>query len=360
MRPSCTFTAAPYSTSLSESPCRPPSPSLTTPFLVACSMMDPATHRPTATRLAQLTSGRCFSVRYRLAPQNPFPAALLDALIAYLSLLHPPPGAFHTAIPPSQVVYAGDSAGGNISMSLLQLILELHRQDPNPTVRWFGKVVSIPLPAGVATNSAWLDLTQSLPSMQTNARYDYLPEPSLSSQSRYPPDDIWPSDPPRDHLYVDGSCLLHPLVSPVTAPSWHRSPPLLFLTGQEMLSDENRHVAAQAASAAVSPVVFYEYQTMPHCFALALSWLPATKHCFEIWADFIVSCVEDPDSIRSKAIILSPKSSSVSVIQELDDPSGLSVFTPDEVRQRMKAISERFKSGKEGEGRTGLLVDVPS
>jgi len=39
-------------------------------------LMDPVTHRATTKKLAKLTKGRCLSVRYRLAPQNPFPAAL--------------------------------------------------------------------------------------------------------------------------------------------------------------------------------------------------------------------------------------------------------------------------------------------
>ena len=71
-------------------------------------LMDPATHRPTVKKLAKLTGGRCYSVRYRLAPQNPFPAALVDALTSYLALLYPPEGAFHEAVRPEDVVFAGD------------------------------------------------------------------------------------------------------------------------------------------------------------------------------------------------------------------------------------------------------------
>jgi hypothetical protein len=71
-------------------------------------LMDPATHRPTTKKLAKLTGGRCYSVRYRLAPQHPFPAALLDSLCAYLTLLHPPPGSFHQPVKPEHIVFAGD------------------------------------------------------------------------------------------------------------------------------------------------------------------------------------------------------------------------------------------------------------
>jgi acetyl esterase/lipase len=71
-------------------------------------LCDPSTHRPTTKKLAELTGGRCYSVRYRLAPQHPFPAALLDALVSYFTLLYPPPDAYHDPVEPEHIVIAGD------------------------------------------------------------------------------------------------------------------------------------------------------------------------------------------------------------------------------------------------------------
>lgn len=71
-------------------------------------LCDPSSHRPLNQELAKLTGGRVYSVRYRLAPIHPFPSALLDALVSYFTLLYPPPGAIHEAVPASDIVFAGD------------------------------------------------------------------------------------------------------------------------------------------------------------------------------------------------------------------------------------------------------------
>jgi acetyl esterase/lipase len=71
-------------------------------------LLDPCTHRATTKKLAKLTKGRVYSVRYRLAPQNPFPSALLDALVSYFTLVYPPPDAVHDAVSPSNIMFAGD------------------------------------------------------------------------------------------------------------------------------------------------------------------------------------------------------------------------------------------------------------
>lgn len=68
----------------------------------------PSTHRALTKRLAKATGGRVYSVRYRLAPQHPFPAALLDALVSYFTLLYPPPGSMHEAVSPRDIVFGGD------------------------------------------------------------------------------------------------------------------------------------------------------------------------------------------------------------------------------------------------------------
>ncbi|KAK3292772.1 alpha/beta hydrolase fold-domain-containing protein, partial [Chaetomium fimeti] len=200
-------------------------------------LLDPATHRPTTKNLAKLTGGRVYSVRYRLAPQHPFPAALMDALMSYLALLYPPEGAFHEPVKPEHIVFAGDSAGGNLSLALLQLLLHLNRT--THPIPWHGHTPTqpIPLPAGVAVNSPWLDVTHSSPSCTTNAPFDYLPTlaQQLAAESKRPHCAAWPASPPRRHLYAPDALLAHPLVSPVLAASWAGAPPVYMCTGWELL-----------------------------------------------------------------------------------------------------------------------------
>jgi len=253
--------------------------------------MDPASHRPSTSRLAKLTSGRVLSVRYRLAPQHPFPAALLDALIAYLSLLSPAPGSPHPAIPGSQIIFAGDSAGGNLCLALLQLILELHRQS-TPRIKWHSNTtITVPLPAGLALNSPWTDLTRCMPSLTTNALYDYLPPPSTSATDHFPPCPIWPTTPPRGDIYCDVSALCHPLVSPLAARDWAGACPVWMAVGTEMLHDEAAVVAGRMAGQGVV-VGWWCFEAMPHCFALMLDHLRASGRCFEEWAAWARGCVE--------------------------------------------------------------------
>lgn len=109
---------------------------------VACS---PATHRPITAALARLTPARVFAPAYRLAPEDPYPAALDDAERAYHWLLG-------SAIPPSHLVVAGDSAGGGLAMALLLRLRD--RQ--------------VPLPACAVLLSPWTDLTGSGASILEN------------------------------------------------------------------------------------------------------------------------------------------------------------------------------------------------
>lgn len=314
-------------------------------------LLDPATCRPTTSRLAKETGGRVFNVRYRLAPSNPFPAALLDCFIAYLSLLYPPPGALHSAVLPNEIVFGGDSAGGTCCTALLQLILQFHRSNPNPsslpTVRFHGKDVEIPLPAGIAMTSPWLDITRGLPSIEGLVQYDYLPPPSQTDTREFPACPMWPASPPRADLYCEGSALMHPLVSPLAAKSWEGAPPLFFSVGQEMLRDEDAVLAQRAVKQGVK-VVWREFEAMPHCFAMLLESNPGTPVHYEEFGKFCREVVEDEKNVETSGTFICAKTLQRS---ELDVKSGLTELTDAEAEDYMlkgkKRIEAKFSRGQD-------------
>jgi acetyl esterase/lipase len=272
-------------------------------------LYDPVSTRPNAAKFVALTRGRVFSVRYRLAPQNPFPAALLDAFVAYLSLLYPPPGALHKPVPASSIVICGDSAGGNLSLALVQTLLQIQRSVADgglPTVLFHGETVVVPLPAGVSLNSPSLDITRSMHWSEAHAQYDYLPPPSVSP-AQAPACEAWPTDPPRPDLFCEGSALCHPLVSPLAAARWDGSPPLFIVCGEEVLTDECKVVAQRAARQGVR-VVWEQYEAMPHCFALVLEGNPGSGMSWSSWAKFIKTVAEKPEEISTTAEFIAAKS----------------------------------------------------
>ncbi|MBM9459530.1 alpha/beta hydrolase fold domain-containing protein [Nocardioides sp. zg-536] len=95
----------------------------------------PATHRAAAAHLAAAVGAVGHVLDYRLAPEHPYPAAVDDALAAYRALLD-------RGLEPGQVVVAGDSAGGGLSLALG---LRLHS-------------LGLPQPAALGLMSPWVDL----------------------------------------------------------------------------------------------------------------------------------------------------------------------------------------------------------
>lgn len=310
-------------------------------------LMDPATHRPTVAKLAKYTRGRCLSVRYRLAPKYPFPAALLDGLVAYLNLLYPPPGSFHEPIPASQIVFAGDSSGGNLVLVLLQCLLQFQRQKLRPS--WNGIERDIPIPAGLSANSAWADITRSMPSCERNAKYDYIPSPSTHPDGmEFPKCSLWPVDPPRKNFFAEDDMLCHPLVSPLAAKDWAGSPPIWMSTGQELLTDEDKHIACKAARQGVV-VHFEEWESMPHCFCMILMGTRPSRKCFKSWAEFARMAVKAPQELQTRGVKVRARS----LLEETLDVTSVSEYTDEEVAVRMKYGELRIDYGR---GTDALLV----
>jgi epsilon-lactone hydrolase len=115
------------------------------------------THRALVGRIARASKTDCLSVEYRLAPENPYPAALNDAIAVYQWLLQ-------NNYKHQQIVIAGDSAGGGLAMATLLKI----RDEP------------MPLPAACVCLSPWLDLRCTGDSLWSVAHKDPMLKPDMS------------------------------------------------------------------------------------------------------------------------------------------------------------------------------------
>jgi len=110
-------------------------------------------YRRFAVRYSKVSyGGDVLTLDYRVAPENPYPAALEDAVAAYEWLVK------EKGYSPENIVVAGDSAGGGLGLAL-GLYLKDH-----------GMV----LPSGFITMSPWTDLTNSGESYVSNYETDPL------------------------------------------------------------------------------------------------------------------------------------------------------------------------------------------
>ena len=100
-----------------------------------------------ASQVGRRTDARVISVDYRLAPEHPYPAAVDDALAAYEALLE-------TGVAPSDVTFAGESAGGGLAIATMA------------NARDHG----LPLPAAAYLMSPYVDLTLSGTTIDTRAQ----------------------------------------------------------------------------------------------------------------------------------------------------------------------------------------------
>ncbi|TGZ77069.1 alpha/beta-hydrolase [Ascodesmis nigricans] len=254
-------------------------------------LLDPHTHRGIASQIAATSNSKVFLVRYRLSPQTAFPGALIDALISYLALLYPPPGSLHAPIPASKIIFSGDSAGGNLSLSLLQLLYGLSRS-PQPITFHNHTLTTIPLPAGIATLSAWTDVPRSFGVLGSRPQgsedacltTDYLPSPQATAATVFHPSPAWNADvrktSNRTTFYCADHFCANPLVSPVLAEHWSAADgskvPIYLAVGDECLRDANLWLSWRLGEMGVKHRLEW-YEKMPHVFQMVLGHIPATK-----------------------------------------------------------------------------------
>lgn len=203
--------------------------------------------RTLTSKLASSTAMDVFCFDYRLAPEHPYPAALEDAMKAWDYLMLLGYGA-------KDVILTGDSAGGNLALTLA---LKLKAQERL-------------LPRGLVLMSPWTDLTSSGQSFQAKAELD----------------------PVLDKAYIDRMVsayagdrdLKAPDISPLFG-NFRGFPPVYIQVGENeiLLSDSER--LQQAFEDADVPVKLDVYPGMWHVFQM--SPVKAARDAMDQNAEFI-------------------------------------------------------------------------
>jgi monoterpene epsilon-lactone hydrolase len=186
----------------------------------------PRANRVIPAHLASVTGATVYSIGYRLAPENPFPAALDDAIAAYRDL---------TA--GGALALVGYSSGGALALATAVRMREM----------------GLPSPAALVLLGPWLDLTLSGTSHFTNAKAENV----LTR--------AWLADCAR--RYLDGRPPDDPRCSPLFADLEGLPPTLIQAAGDDVLLSEAERLAERAAEAGV-PVELERYERMWHVFHL--------------------------------------------------------------------------------------------
>jgi epsilon-lactone hydrolase len=203
-------------------------------------------HRGFVSKFAKNTGVTNLVFEYRLAPENPFPAAMEDSVKVYRWLLD-------SGYKPENIIIAGESAGGGLTLALL-----LYLKDHN-----------IPLPKAGVVISPWTDLTCSGESYKTKNKVSPAPIDSWHIFAKH---------------YAGDKTLTLPYISPLFG-DLNGLPSLLINSGMDdELFDDGRLFAEKALAAGVD-VTFRAGEKMLHCYPLLAPMFPeATEAMDEIVA----------------------------------------------------------------------------
>ena len=187
--------------------------------------------RTLTTKLAASTSMDVLSFDYRLAPEHPYPAATQDAMLVWNYLMLLGYGA-------RDIILAGDSAGGNLALSLT---LQLKNQKRL-------------MPRGLVLMSPWTDLTASGKSHVSKASIDPVLNAAYLEQ--------------MIQNYAEGQALDDPLISPLFG-NYEGFPPTYIQVGSnEILQDDAVMLYKKLLKANVS-VKMDVFRGMWHVFQMS-------------------------------------------------------------------------------------------
>jgi epsilon-lactone hydrolase len=208
-------------------------------------------YRPIGSEFASRLRTRVLIPDYRLAPENPFPAALDDAVKVYRWLLD-------HKIAANSIALAGDSCGGGLTVATLAAIRD----------------AGLPLPAGAAVISPWADLEVNSDSFVSKAKEDLLIEADGLRQMAA--------------AYLGSASPRNSSASPIYA-NLSGLPPLLIQVGSaEILLDDATRLAARAGAAGVK-VRLDIWPEMFHVWHVSASVLDEAREALDDAAAFLKS-----------------------------------------------------------------------
>jgi epsilon-lactone hydrolase len=209
-----------------------------------------ASHRQLVGRLSKACEYCVLSVDYRLAPENKFPAAVEDAVTAYLFLLD-------EGHAPKDIILAGDSAGGGLVLALMLALKNIGTAQPRAAV----------------LISPSTDLAKTGGTIVTHQDRD--PIIRLNTTNAFAE---W-------YLGLDGNPY-EPLASPLYG-EYAGLPPLLILVGtEEMLLDDSRRVAERAKEAGVD-VTLEVWDGVFHAWPFFAAILPEGQKAIDRMGQYI-------------------------------------------------------------------------
>jgi epsilon-lactone hydrolase len=215
----------------------------------------PAFYRHFAWRIANAMKARIWALEYRLAPEQPFPAALEDALSAFRWLAREMGSA-------SELLVMGDSAGAGLALCLLLKLRDL----------------GDPLPAAAVAMSPWTDLALSGSSLVENAASD----PMLNAGDL----------PELARCYLAGADPRNPYASPLYGDLSGLPPVLIQVGSDEILRDDSVRMAEKLQQE--NPRSRLEiWPRMPHAFQLFVPALPEARAAIAQIGAFILGIQSD-------------------------------------------------------------------
>ena len=203
-----------------------------------------------------------FVADYRLAPEHPFPAAVLDAQACYRGLLD-------RGI--QRIAIVGDSAGGGLALVLLSLTTARSES---------GALIS----SGAVALSPTTDLALTGASWETRAEAEaYFTRPQVVEFVQAYLGETDPKDPMVSALYGD----LHGL------------PPVRVHVGtDEMLLDDSLRYVERAVAAGVDAKVGV-WESMLHVFPSGVGKLKLAAQALDEVGSFLTECLGTTDSGHS-------------------------------------------------------------